>query len=431
MIQLKRYLLVAALIAVGQVSAAAQTRPSPSLGAAKADSIGALTPALHEAQGGYFNINNPTYVYGDFFSNRSGDPSLYISVFVTGTPTTGESPGLTPKLGGSTLPNIVAPMTTGDTNTQAALKICTALTAAYAANTNSLKTILNAQLDAYGHGFGDLVQGSDCSVNMGVASFRMDWPWKGSDNALTAVSTANTTVQICSAQTDWTVSCDTPKMDGNPVGRVDRNYPLGYVPSANDQLGRFSLGWAVSTPAGFSDFFTLLPLWSSTTGGDTAFQNLGSVSGYGTKFSIGDGLFTPGATDHGLDTIASVTGYLPTLYGGTAAGSDIVIKASSHGSPSGDVATLSATDIRLQGHSGAFTTIYLGEIGQSPAQIVLSGTASGFLILQGPSAASSGTLTFPNTTGTLAIDNAVVATSCSGRASGSLWNDAGTPKICP
>ena len=83
-----------------------------------------------------------------------------------------------------------------------------------------------------------------------------------------------------------------------------------------------------------------------------------------------------------------------TIVGGSATNSSITIKATSNGSPSGDIATVQASTIILRGPPATATQVAVGVAGATGGTIIIAGSASGSQSWL-PAAAASGTITFP------------------------------------
>lgn len=90
----------------------------------------------------------------------------------------------------------------------------------------------------------------------------------------------------------------------------------------------------------------------------------------------------------------------PAVTGGSAANSALILKSTSSGAPSGDVAYLEGSAIVLRNQQNAATLVSIGAGGQSHANLQLSGSTSGSTTLT-PLTTASGTLTVPSATDTL------------------------------
>ena len=257
-------------------------------------------PLLHEGTGGTLTFSGQMTVNADYMQLLAGDASLYTSVIVTGTPTTGQSPGITATLNGTAY-TITTPATTGQTNQQVALAICNALIA----NTTLMTALSNF------HGadiFGYSPVETGCANQVANGNFRLDWPY-GPSNSIAAISTANSTVSVVGAY----LGTGTPKMDGGPIFQLRRDYTFGYVaaigdqgPYINFQLGNFGVGVAAG---GITQTGYIQELVSSNTQNSVA-MHFGTIVNGTTadRMIIGNGIYTPGTqcpSDQGADNITA------------------------------------------------------------------------------------------------------------------------------
>ena len=138
----------------------------------------------------------------------------------------------------------------------------------------------------------------------------------------------------------------------------------------------------------------------SGTASDIIFaNNVGCVSGATTcvsNSSSGANVITTPNDDGTIFNITSVT--TPTLYGGTAAGATLIIKATSNGSPSGDIMSVQSSDIILRNPGTGTTLVQIGVPTTTSGRLQISdGTAGGGDVALIFSGTTQNTLTLPST----------------------------------
>lgn len=133
------------------------------------------------------------------------------------------------------------------------------------------------------------------------------------------------------------------------------------------------LGGGTITTSGASDFYTITDNVRCTV-----------VDGAsGTNKTV---------TEEGVYSLTSIK--MPTIFGGTAAGATLDLKATSHGTPSGDIARIWGSTIILRAAAGVATSVQIGVAGVTQGAVTMAGAASGAQIWK-PAAAASGSITFP------------------------------------
>ena len=100
----------------------------------------------------------------------------------------------------------------------------------------------------------------------------------------------------------------------------------------------------------------------------------------------------------GAATATSIT--TPTVYGGTAAGSTLQLRATSNGAPSGDAVELYGRQIQVRALTGSTVDLVVGQAGTSNGAIYMGGATSGYTVIGLASAAVSGVWTLPSATDT-------------------------------
>jgi len=139
-----------------------------------------------------------------------------------------------------------------------------------------------------------------------------------------------------------------------------------------------------------SNSVTILKAYGSHTDGIDLTHGTFSGSPFkSTGFSV---------SNVGAVTALSLT--TPVVYGGTAANSALILKSTTNGSPSGDVAYLQGSAIVLRNQQNAASLVSIGASGQSQSNLQMAGSTSGSVTLT-TAAAATGTLTLPNATDTL------------------------------
>lgn len=271
-------------------------------GAAKATPVPVPnTPVLHESQGGDATLLSNFTLKGDFFKVLSADISLSTKATVTTSgATAGEAPGLRFTLNSTNYDfryTVLAPGGTPDSTSTIAMGICSAIEAAYAANTSGFKTALNNTLDLQNQGMGNPFQTGCAQVSANALTF--DQPYVGG-TTVSALNTTHYTITIVGGVT----GTGAPKADGNPVLAATRRYPVGYTLGAND-LGsylyfEYQIGNGAYLPAGF-----IKTIYGSSSHWNLA---MGAVGGAGLTF--GNGLSLDGCLgDKGVGTFSACSTY--------------------------------------------------------------------------------------------------------------------------
>ncbi|HTC04887.1 MAG TPA: hypothetical protein VK749_15900 [Xanthobacteraceae bacterium] len=137
----------------------------------------------------------------------------------------------------------------------------------------------------------------------------------------------------------------------------------------------------------------------SGTSSDIIFaDNVGCVSGATTcvsNSSSGANIITNPNDDGTIFNTTSVT--TPTLYGGTAPGATLIIKATSNGSPSGDIMSVQSSDIILRNPGTGTTLVQIGVPTTTSGRLQISdgspGGGDAALIFSGT---TQNTLTLPS-----------------------------------
>lgn len=197
--------------------------------------------------------------------------------------------------------------------------------------------------------------------------FDVSWASQGSifvGQALTRANDTNVTVTLTGTPSQSVL---------NPVLMT-----IGW--SGTLQASRGGFGTDMSAAAGVSLWAAGVPTMTSTSGTGN-FVRVTSPT-----------IVTPTFT-------TSITS--PILYGGTAAGSTLLVQSTSNGSPSGDTTTIQGSTVTLRGYGGVGFILNLGIAGtNAPTAINIAGSSSGSTSIL-PTAVASGSLTLPAATDTL------------------------------
>jgi hypothetical protein len=261
-----------------------------------ASTLSALTPVIHEGQGGIVTVLGNFTNYSDFLQILSGDQSLYTAAVVTGTATVGENPGLSWTVPGFAIYVTTVAATAGESNQNLALAICNA-----AANNGSLVFAMANYKGADGLGYAPFETG--CANQTANGEIVFDAPY---GVTVTAISTIHTSVNIVSALT----GSGPPKMDGGPVMQIQRFYPVGYALSAGDQgpYLNFQIGTGnPANPASNTQIGYIQAIATSAASFEMNFGVLGDA-GIGNRLVIHNGVYVPGTGcpgDEGATTLSA------------------------------------------------------------------------------------------------------------------------------
>ena len=151
---------------------------NPTITGLRANSISATTSVVHQAQGGLMTMNGNAIWNADYFEVATGDGSLYTWATATGTPTTGETPGLDWTVGG-VLFQVRFTVPSGATNAIIANGICAAVV-----GNASLLAALAAAVGGDGLGYQPVETG--CVNQVAGATFEFDQPFAVSGNSVVA-----------------------------------------------------------------------------------------------------------------------------------------------------------------------------------------------------------------------------------------------------
>lgn len=337
---------------------------------------------------------------------------------VTGTPTTGEQPGWSYKVGGTTI-TVQYTVQAGDTNSN----IAAGLVAAARANSSFVSLISGACPN------GVVLNAGPSIVQLGSsASGGFDVVWTAaptlSGNAWTPVNSTHTTITVAPNGKLSTVAGFTEY--ANVVGRTSI---VGDVPFQNslvypDSAGNPQNYWqetfvATNVTPGSQTFSKT---WTTGTCG-YLFAPQATISAIEANGSC-DLALTTTVANRNVTINSSGTGLIQltpgsggivlngTVYGGSTAGQQFTFQTTSNGSPSGDAFQFfgDAYGFAIPGAganlvrfllNGSIAQIYFGAAGTYQGEIILGSPTANALTLVG-AASATGTVTFPSGTYTLA-----------------------------
>ena len=273
------------------------------------------TPQLHQGSGGTNSGHQLLWADQNLHVQNDGmwilcrDQSLYTKIQITGTPTTGESPGVIWTVA-NTVIHVNYTVQSSDTTDQA---VALGLANAIASNTGLTTALANFK---GADGIGYLAFQTGYANQTSGGSIYLDQPWAASGNSLVANSSTHITVSIGSP-----LGGSTPKMDGNPILTMTR-YVAGYQPSANDQ-GPIIYFQGQKTTSGYTQIGAISMLYtgdgSSTFGTQMLFNAADDTGTSQNVVAIGKGLYmysggSPVIGDKGAGSISANNMYANNFY---------------------------------------------------------------------------------------------------------------------
>ena len=297
------------------------------------------TPQLHQGSGGTNSGHELLWADQNIHIQNDGmwilcqDQSLYTQIQITGTPTTGESPGVVWTVANTAFHINYTVQSTDTTDQAVALGLANAI-----ASNSGLTTALANFKGADGIGYLAFQTGFSNQTTGG--SIYLDQPWAASGNSLTANSSTHITVSIGSP-----LGGSTPKLDGNPILTMTR-YVAGYQPSANDQ-GPIIYFQGQKTTSGYTQIGAISMLYtgdgSSTFGTRMLFNACDDTGTSQNVMAIGKGLYlyngsgSPSLGDMGAGSVSANAMYANDFYLGNATpavlaldgSNDVVVQAPS------------------------------------------------------------------------------------------------------